>query len=197
MTKRAGEVSRNTAETDITVSVNLDGSGKINVDTPIGFFSHMLELFGRHGGFDLSVKARGDVDIDGHHLVEDTGIVLGQAIQQALGDKKGIYRYGFCMLPMDEALARVTLDISGRPFMAWQVPDFKHSVGQLDFELLREFWTGFVNHSRITFHVDILRGTNLHHIAEAIFKASARAMRTAVAIDSRFADQVPSTKGSI
>lgn len=194
---RTGEIHRHTKETDIRVSLELDGSGSAEIETPIGFFSHMLELFVRHSGFDLSLKAKGDIEVDGHHLVEDTGIVLGQAFNKALGDKKGIKRYGFFLLPMDEALARVTIDISGRPFISWDVPDSKHCVGELNFELIREFWTGFINHAQITYHVDIIRGTNLHHIAEALFKASARAIRKAVSIDKRFPGQIPSTKGQI
>ncbi len=194
---RVGEVKRSTRETDIQVSLELDGEGTTDIDTPIGFFSHMLNLLGKHAGFTLSVHASGDIEVDGHHLVEDTGIALGQAFHKALGDKKGIQRYGSFLLPMDEALARVVLDISGRPFLSWKVPDFKGSVGHLEFELLKEFWMGFINHARLTYHVDILRGSNLHHIAEAIFKASAKALRTATTIDPRFSGRVPSTKGSI
>lgn len=194
---RTAELSRKTNETDIAVAVNLDGSGKTDIATGIGFLDHMLELLGRHALIDLSVRASGDLHIDMHHTAEDTGIVIGQAIKQALGDKRGIRRYASVDLPMDEALSRVALDISGRPFLAWRV-DFAHDkVGEMDTELFREWFQAFAVNAGVTLHVETFYGDNAHHVAESCFKALARALRGAVEIDPRASDAVPSTKGAL
>lgn len=194
---RTAELSRKTNETDIAVAVNLDGSGKTDIATGIGFLDHMLELLGRHALIDLSVRASGDLHIDMHHTAEDTGIVIGQAIKQALGDKRGIRRYASVDLPMDEALSRVALDISGRPFLVWRV-DFAHDkVGEMDTELFREWFQAFAVNAGVTLHVETFYGDNAHHVAESCFKALARALRGAVEIDPRASDAVPSTKGAL
>ena len=194
---RRAEVSRRTAETDITVRLDIDGTGKTAVRTGIGFLDHMLDQVGRHGMFDLAIEARGDLHIDAHHTVEDVGITLGQALRQALGDKRGIRRYGHAYVPLDEALTRVVVDLSGRPGLEFHVPFARALVGTFDVDLVHEFFQGFVNHALVTMHVDNLRGTNAHHQAETVFKAFARALRMACERDPRAAGDVPSTKGSL
>jgi imidazoleglycerol-phosphate dehydratase len=194
---RSATLSRKTKETDITVSVDLDGTGKADIATKIGFFDHMLEQVARHSLIDISVKAEGDLHIDQHHTVEDVGIVLGTAFRQALGDLKGITRYAAVHLPMDEALTRCALDISGRPYLVWQVTFTRGKIGDFDTELFREFFQAFAQNAQITLHIETLYGYNNHHIAETCFKALARALRSAVAIDPREGGQVPSTKGSL
>ncbi|MDO9354440.1 MAG: imidazoleglycerol-phosphate dehydratase HisB [Solirubrobacteraceae bacterium] len=194
---RTAEITRTTGETDIRLSVDLDGSGAGTRSTGVGFFDHMLELFARHGLIDLEVTTKGDTETGSHHTVEDTGIVLGQAIAEALGDRSGITRYGSAIIPMDETLARCALDFSGRPFAAVNAPQLVHGVtGGFEHELLEEFVRAFANGARATVHVDILAGTNAHHIIEGAFKALARAVRQAVAIDPRERG-IPSTKGSL
>jgi len=196
-TERKAEVSRNTAETKIRVRLNLDGSGAAKLATGIGFFDHMLDQIARHGLIDLDIDAQGDLHIDGHHTVEDVGITLGQAVAQAVGDKKGLRRYGHAYVPLDEALSRVVVDFSGRPGLEMRV-DFKSGmVGSLDTQLVHEFFQGFVNHAGVTLHIDNLHGENAHHQCETIFKAFARALRMAVEIDPRAAGVIPSTKGSL
>jgi imidazoleglycerol-phosphate dehydratase len=195
--RRSAEVSRKTAETDITVRVNVDGTGKTAIRTAIGFLDHMLDQVGRHGLFDLEVDAKGDLHIDAHHTVEDVGITIGQAFRQALGDKRGIRRYGHAYVPLDEALSRVVVDLSGRPGLEFHVPFTRALVGTFDVDLIHEFFQGFVNHALVTMHVDNLRGTNAHHQAETVFKAFARALRTACERDARAGAVVPSTKGSL
>ena len=190
MTDRTATVSRKTKETDITVTVNLDGTGKTDISTGIGFFDHMLDALGRHSFIDLSVKAEGDLHIDGHHTVEDTGIVIGQAIKQALDDFAGITRYGHAYLPMDETLSRVALDISARPYLIWQVEFNRDKVGDMDTELFREWFQAFAQHAGITLHVTNLYGANNHHIAETCFKGLARALRTAMTMSSTSAGEV-------
>ncbi len=192
---RRAEVSRTTAETDIQATLVLDGTGRSSLATGIGFLDHMLTALAKHAMFDLTVKAVGDLHIDFHHTTEDVGIVLGQALRQALGDKRGIRRYGNALIPMDEALAEAALDISGRPFLAWQVPFTRDKVGEMDTELFEEFFRAFAFNSGLTLHVTLKAGTNAHHIAEACFKALARALRMAVELDPRAPDSVPSTKG--
>ena len=195
--QRKSTVDRNTKETQISVSLNLDGSGVSKLNSGIGFLDHMLDQIARHGLFDLHVNAKGDLHIDAHHTVEDIGITLGQAFNQAIGDKKGITRYGYAYAPLDEAMSRVVVDISGRPGLVLH-SDFKRAVvGEFDVDLIYEFFQGFVNHALITLHIDNIRGDNAHHQIETIFKAFARALRTAVKIDSRQADQLPSTKGAL
>ena len=194
---RSAEVTRNTAETRITVRVNLDGSGRANLHTGIGFFDHMLDQIARHGMIDLDVQAEGDLHIDGHHTVEDVGITFGQAMYKAVGDKKGIRRYGHAYVPLDEALSRVVIDFSGRPGMVMNVPFKSGMIGSFDSQLAHEFFQGFVNHALVTLHIDNLRGDNAHHQAETVFKAFARALRAALEIDPRAADLIPSTKGSL
>jgi len=196
-TPRVAEVTRHTAETRITVRVNLDGSGKANLHTGIGFFDHMLDQIARHGLIDLDIRAEGDLHIDGHHTVEDVGITFGQAVHQAVGDKKGIRRYGHAYVPLDEALSRVVIDFSGRPGMAMNVPFKSGMIGSFDSQLAHEFFQGFVNHAFVTLHIDNLRGENAHHQAETVFKAFARALRAALEIDPRSAGSIPSTKGSL
>lgn len=194
---RRASLTRKTAETEIAVSVDLDGSGRYDNQTGIGFFDHMLDQLARHALIDLHVKATGDLHIDDHHTVEDTGIALGEALAQAMGDKTGIRRYGACLLPMDDALVRAALDLSGRPYLVWSVPMPTPKIGGFDSELVREFFQAFSTHGGITLHVERLSGLNSHHIAEASFKAVARALRDALEPDPRRADAVPSTKGSL
>ncbi|WP_395667410.1 imidazoleglycerol-phosphate dehydratase HisB [Rhodoferax sp.] len=194
---RTAEVSRNTAETRIRVKINLDGTGLSRLSTGIGFFDHMLDQIARHGLIDLDVEADGDLHIDGHHTVEDVGITLGQAVQQAVGDKKGIRRYGHAYVPLDEALSRVVVDFSGRPGLVMDVPFKSGMVGTFDTQLAHEFFQGFVNHAGITLHIDNLKGENAHHQAETVFKAFARALRAAVELDPRALGSIPSTKGAL
>ena len=194
---RIAEVSRNTAETKITVKVNLDGTGVSNLSTGIGFFDHMLDQIARHGLIDLDIQCVGDLHIDGHHTVEDVGITLGQAVAKAVGDKKGLRRYGHAYVPLDEALSRVVVDFSGRPGLEMHVPFKSGMIGTFDSQLAYEFFQGFVNHAFVTLHIDNLRGDNSHHQAETVFKAFARALRMALEIDPRAANVIPSTKGSL
>jgi imidazoleglycerol-phosphate dehydratase len=194
---RIAEVVRNTAETRIRVVVDLDGSGQSKLATGIGFFDHMLDQIARHGALDLTVEAQGDLHIDGHHTVEDVGITLGQAVARAVGDKKGIRRYGHAYVPLDEALSRVVVDFSGRPGLEWHVPFTRAMIGEFDVDLAHEFFQGFVNHALVTLHVDNLRGHNAHHQCETVFKGFARALRMAAEPDPRAAGVVPSTKGSL
>jgi imidazoleglycerol-phosphate dehydratase len=197
MSPRTAEVARNTAETQIRVVVDLDGSGRAKLSTGIGFFDHMLEQIARHGALDLTVEAKGDLHVDAHHTVEDVGITLGQALARAVGDKKGIRRYGHAYVPLDEALSRVVVDLSGRPGLVWQVPFARATIGEFDVDLAHEFFQGFANHAQATLHVDNLRGDNAHHQCETVFKAFARALRMAVEPDPRVAGAVPSTKGTL
>ena len=197
MTARTAEVSRNTAETKITVKLNLDGTGQSKLSTGIGFFDHMLDQIARHGLIDLDIHAEGDLHIDGHHTVEDVGITLGQAVAKAVGDKKGIRRYGHAYVPLDEALSRVVIDFSGRPGLVMHVPFKSGMIGAFDSQLAFEFFQGFVNHANVTLHIDNLRGANAHHQAETVFKAFARALRAALELDPRSAGMIPSTKGSL
>jgi len=197
MTQRIAEVHRDTKETQIQVRVNLDGSGQSDLSTGIGFFDHMLDQIARHGLIDLSIKATGDLHIDGHHTVEDVGITLGQAVAQAVGDKKGIRLYGHAYVPLDEALSRVVVDFSGRPGLEMHVPFKSGMIGHFDSQLAFEFFQGFVNHAFVTLHIDNLRGENAHHQAETVFKAFGRALRAATELDPRSAGVIPSTKGSL
>jgi imidazoleglycerol-phosphate dehydratase len=197
MADRTASVERNTLETQISVSVNLDGTGKACFDTGLPFLEHMLDQIARHGMVDLDIKAVGDLHIDGHHTVEDLGITLGQAVASAIGDKKGIRRYGHAYVPLDEALSRVVIDFSGRPGLEYRVDFPKANIGQFETELFYEFFQGFVNHALVTLHVDNLYGRNAHHIAETMFKAFGRAMRMALEADARMAGTIPSTKGSL
>ena len=194
---RHAQVTRNTAETRITVRIDLDGSGKSKLHTGIGFFDHMLDQIARHGLIDLDIQADGDLHIDGHHTVEDVGITLGQAMHKALGDRKGIRRFGHAYVPLDEALSRVVIDFSGRPGLVMQVPFKSGMIGGFDSQLAHEFFQGFVNHAMVTLHIDNLRGENAHHQAETVFKAFARALRAAVEVDPRAAGSIASTKGSL
>ncbi len=194
---RIAEVSRNTAETKITVKVNLDGTGQSSLSTGIGFFDHMLDQIARHGLIDLDIHCNGDLHIDGHHTVEDVGISFGQAVAKAVGDKKGLRRYGHAYVPLDEALSRVVVDFSGRPGLEMHVPFKSGMIGTFDSQLAYEFFQGFVNHAFVTLHIDNLRGDNSHHQAETVFKAFARALRMALEIDPRAAGVIPSTKGSL
>ena len=194
---RISEVSRNTAETKIIVKLNLDGTGQANLSTGIGFFDHMLDQIARHGLIDLDIQCVGDLHIDGHHTVEDVGITLGQAVAKAVGDKKGLRRYGHAYVPLDEALSRVVVDFSGRPGLEMHVPFKSGMIGTFDSQLAYEFFQGFVNHAFVTLHIDNLRGDNSHHQAETVFKAFARALRMALEIDPRAANVIPSTKGSL
>jgi len=194
---RSATVTRKTAETEITVQVNLDGSGSYDNRTGIGFFDHMLDQLARHSLIDMTIRAEGDLHIDDHHTVEDTGIALGQALARALGDKRGVARYGACLLPMDDALVRCALDLSGRPWLGWNVDLPTPKIGSFDSELVREFFQALSTHGGITLHIDALRGINSHHIAEATFKSVARALRQAVERDPRKGDAVPSTKGAL
>jgi len=197
MADRKASVKRDTLETQIDVSLNLDGSGKSSLSTGIAFLEHMLDQVARHGMLDLEIKARGDLHIDAHHTVEDVGITLGQAFDKALGDKKGVRRYGHAYVPLDEALSRVVIDFSGRPGLEYHVSYPRAMIGEFDVDLLKEFFQGFVNHAKVTLHIDNLRGGNAHHIAETIFKAFGRALRMALEADPRMQNIVPSTKGSL
>ncbi|WP_299347043.1 imidazoleglycerol-phosphate dehydratase HisB [uncultured Maritalea sp.] len=192
---RQAKLTRKTNETDISVSVDLDGTGKSNIKTGVGFLDHMLDQVARHGMIDIEISAKGDLHIDAHHTTEDVGIALGQAIKVALGDKKGIRRYASCDLPMDEALSRAAIDISGRPFLVWRVEFKRDKVGDFDTELFQEWFQAFAMNAGITLHVENVYGDNAHHIAESCFKALARALRDAIEIDPRNADRIPSTKG--
>jgi imidazoleglycerol-phosphate dehydratase len=194
---RKAIVARKTKETDVAVEIDLDGSGRSSVATGIGFLDHMLDLLARHARIDITVKAKGDLHIDHHHTTEDVGIALGQAVKQALGDMKGITRYADVHVPMDEALTRVALDISGRPFLVFKVEFIRAKIGEFDTALVQEWFQAFATNSGITLHVETLYGTNDHHISESCYKALARALRAAVAIDPRAKDEVPSTKGSL
>jgi imidazoleglycerol-phosphate dehydratase len=194
---RTATINRKTAETEISVTVNLDGTGAYDNQTGVGFFDHMLDQLARHSLIDFTIRAQGDYHIDDHHTVEDTGIALGQALAQALGDKKGIRRYGECHLPMDDAQVRCALDLSARPYLIWNVEFAAPKIGTFDTELVREFFQAFSTHGGITLHVDQLHGFNAHHVAEAAFKAVARALRLAVETDPRKADAIPSTKGAL
>ncbi|TVO78422.1 imidazoleglycerol-phosphate dehydratase HisB [Sedimenticola selenatireducens] len=195
--QRKAEIERNTLETRIKVSLNLDGSGESSLDTGMPFLEHMLDQVARHGLIDLAVISKGDLHIDGHHSAEDIGITLGQAVAQAVGDKKGIYRYGHAYVPLDEALSRVVLDFSGRPGLEFDVNFPRAMIGAFDTDLFYEFFQGFVNHAGVTLHVDNLKGRNSHHIAETVFKAFGRALRMALEPDPRMAGVIPSTKGSL
>ena len=194
---RRAEVTRNTLETKIAVEVNLDGSGICSLSTGIPFLEHMLNQIGRHGLIDLNIRADGDLEIDAHHTVEDIGITLGQAILKAVGEKKGIQRYGHAYVPLDEALSRVVVDFSGRPGLNYNLRFDRPRVGDFDVDLFHEFFQGFVNHSLVTLHIDNLKGDNAHHQIETVFKAFGRALRMAVEIDARMTDVLPSTKGSL
>jgi len=194
---RSATITRQTAETDITVEIDLDGTGTYANTTGVGFFDHMLDQLARHSLIDMTVRCTGDTHIDDHHTVEDVGIALGQALRKALGDKRGIRRYAACLLPMDDALVRAALDLSGRPYLVWTVELPTAKIGTFDTELVREFFQAFSTHGGITLHVDALRGINSHHMAEAAFKAVARALREAVEPDPRKSDDIPSTKGSL
>jgi len=196
-TVRTAEIRRETRETRITVAVNLDGQGEAQLDTGLPFFEHMLEQVARHGLLDLHIAADGDLEIDAHHTVEDVGITLGQAFAQAMGEKRGIFRYGHAYVPLDEALSRVVLDCSGRPGLEYGVEYPRARIGDFDVDLLREFFQGFVNHAKVTLHIDNLRGRNAHHIAETVFKAFGRALRAALEPDPRLGDITPSTKGTL
>ncbi len=195
--ERVAEVTRNTAETQIRVRVNLDGTGQAKLATGIGFFDHMLDQIARHGLIDLEIDAKGDLHIDGHHTVEDVGITLGQAVAKAVGDKKGLRRYGHAYVPLDEALSRVVVDFSGRPGLTMHVPFKSGMIGAFDTQLAFEFFQGFANHALVTLHIDNLRGENAHHQCETVFKAFARALRMALELDPRMAGIIPSTKGSL
>jgi imidazoleglycerol-phosphate dehydratase len=194
---RTAHVSRRTAETQITVRVDLDGTGQSKLATGIGFFDHMLDQIARHGLIDLEVEAQGDLHIDGHHTVEDVGITFGQAVLKAVGDKKGLTRYGHSYVPLDEALSRVVIDFSGRPGLVCHTPWTSAMIGSFDTQLVHEFFQGFANHALVTLHIDNLRGNNAHHQVETVFKAFGRALRMALALDARALDRVPSTKGSL
>jgi imidazoleglycerol-phosphate dehydratase len=196
-TPRTATIARNTAETEITVSVDLDGTGKARLETGVPFLDHMLDQIARHGLVDLDVVAKGDLHIDAHHTVEDIGITFGQAVARAVGDRKGIRRYGHAYVPLDEALSRVVIDFSGRPGLEFHVPFTRALVGEFDVDLVYEFFQGFVNHALVTLHVDNLRGRNAHHQCETVFKAFARALRAAAERDPRAAGVVPSTKGTL
>lgn len=197
MDKRTAQVERNTLETQINVKINLDGSGESSFSTGVPFLEHMLDQIARHGLIDIEVNAKGDLEIDAHHTVEDIGITFGQAVAKAVGDKKGIARYGHAYVPLDEALSRVVVDFSGRPGLVYDVTYPRSTIGNFDVDLFREFFQGFVNHAGITLHIDNLKGSNAHHVAETIFKAIGRALRMALAMDSRMTGIMPSTKGSL
>jgi imidazoleglycerol-phosphate dehydratase len=196
MTRRS-ELSRKTSETDILIRLNLDGTGATKIATGVGFFDHMLTAFGRHGMFDLEIEAKGDLHIDAHHTVEDVGIVLGQALAHAVGDKRGITRFGQASIPMDEALVDAAIDLSGRAYLGWQVNFERPMLGTMDTQLVEEFFRALAGNGLLTLHLRQLAGTNAHHVAEATFKAAARALRMAVAVDPRSAGMIPSTKGSL
>lgn len=195
--QRTAEVTRNTNETKITVKLNLDGTGKSTLHTGIGFFDHMLDQIARHGLIDLDIHCEGDLHIDGHHTVEDVGITLGQAVHKAVGDKKGIRRYGHAYVPLDEALSRVVIDFSGRPGLEMHIPFTSGMIGNFDSQLTYEFFQGFVNHAFVTLHIDNLKGVNAHHQAETVFKAFGRTLRAALELDPRSVGVIPSTKGSL
>ncbi len=197
MNQRTAQVERNTLETQIKIKIDLDGTGKVSFSTGVPFLDHMLDQIARHGLIDMEIDAKGDLDIDAHHTVEDIGITLGQAFAIAIGDKKGIVRYGHAYIPLDEALSRVVVDFSGRPGLVYDVKFPRASIGSFDVDLFREFFQGFVNHAGITLHIDNLKGVNAHHIAETVFKAMGRALRMAVARDQRMFGIMPSTKGSL
>ncbi|MCU7833986.1 MAG: imidazoleglycerol-phosphate dehydratase HisB [gamma proteobacterium symbiont of Taylorina sp.] len=194
---RQASVTRNTNETQIEISIDLDGTGQSDLHTGVPFLEHMIDQIARHGMMDISIKAKGDLDIDAHHTVEDIGISLGMAMKQALGDKQGITRYGHAYVPLDEALSRVVIDFSGRPGLEDQVDYKNNSIGNFDTELFHEFFQGFVNHALVTLHIDNIRGNNNHHIAETVFKAFGRAVRMAISEDERMQGTIPSTKGSL
>ena len=195
--QRKAEVVRDTCETKIRVALNLDGTGQQKLDTGVPFLDHMLDQIARHGLIDLDISAKGDLHIDAHHTVEDVGITLGQAVAKAIGDKKGIRRYGHAYVPLDEALSRVVIDFSGRPGLEFHVPFTRAMIGQFDVDLTHEFFQGFVNHALVTLHIDNLRGDNAHHQCETVFKAFGRALRMAAELDARAAGTIPSTKGSL
>ncbi len=195
MTSRIATIERNTLETQITITVNLDGTGKTDFQTGVPFLNHMLDQIARHGMIDMTIHAKGDLDIDAHHTVEDIGITLGQAFAKALGDKKGISRYGHAYVPLDESLSRVVIDFSGRPSLYYDAMFNRAFIGDFDVDLLREFFQGFVNHAGVTLHIDNLKGGNAHHIAETVFKAFGRAVRNAITLDERMSGIMPSTKG--
>lgn len=195
--ERTASIERNTDETRISLTLNLDGTGRAQLRTGLPFFDHMLTQIARHGLFDIELDARGDLDVDAHHTVEDVGIVLGQALARTIADKRGLTRYGHAYVPLDEALSRAVVDLSGRPGLTYEIPYTRARVGDFDLDLLREFFQGLVNHAAITVHLDNLRGVNAHHQAETIFKAFGRALRMAVAPDPRMSGQIPSTKGSL
>lgn len=194
---RTSQVSRNTLETQVSISLNLDGAGRAKLASGVPFLDHMLDQIARHGMIDLDVEAKGDLHIDAHHTVEDIGITLGQAFAKAMGDKKGIRRYGHAYVPLDEALSRVVIDLSGRPGLVFEVPFSRGRIGEFDVDLVQEFFQGFVNHALVTLHVDGLRGDNAHHQAETVFKAFGRALRMALEKDERLGDATPSTKGTL
>ena len=194
---RKSKITRETNETKVSVSINLDGTGKYSNETNVGFFDHMLDQLSRHSLMDLTVQTIGDTEIDDHHTVEDTGIALGQAVKNALGNKQGIVRYGSCHLPMDDAQIRTSLDFAARPFFIWNVNFSTNKIGAFDVELVREFFQAFSTHAGLTLHVDMVHGINNHHIAEAIFKSVARALRLAIEIDPRMSESLPSTKGKL
>ena len=194
---RNANIERNTKETQISISLELDGSGKSSQDVELPFFAHMLDQLAKHGCFDIDLKATGDLEVDAHHTVEDIGITMGEAFNQALGDKKGISRYGHAYAPLDEALSRVVIDFSGRPGLLWDVNFTKQTINDFDLQLLREFFQGFTNKSLATIHIDNLKGENAHHQAETIFKAFALALKQSCSIDEQKLDQIPSTKGSL
>lgn len=194
---RSATIERRTNETDVKVSLDIEGTGAFDINTGVGFFDHMLEQLARHSLIDMKVTTKGDLDIDQHHTVEDTGIAIGQALAKALGDRKGITRYAHCFLAMDETLTRAVLDVSGRPYLIWKVGFSRDKIGEMDTELFREWFQAFAQHAGITLHVETLYGENNHHIAESCFKALARALKDAVAIDPRQRDRVPSTKGTL
>ncbi|MEM7465527.1 MAG: imidazoleglycerol-phosphate dehydratase HisB [Pseudomonadota bacterium] len=197
MTARQATITRNTKETQISVQINLDGTGTCKLNTGLPFLEHMIDQIARHGLFDINIEANGDLEIDAHHTVEDIGITLGQACAEAFGDKIGIRRYGHAYVPLDEALSRVVLDLSGRPGLEYHVDFPRARVGEFDVDLFHEFFQGFINHAKVTMHIDCIRGRNAHHIIETIFKAFGRALRIAVEADPRQAGQMPSTKGSL
>jgi len=197
MTPRTATVARNTLETQIQITLNLDGTGQAAFSTGVPFLDHMLDQIARHGLIDMDIVAHGDLQIDAHHTVEDVGITLGQAVAKAIGDKKGIVRYGHSYVPLDEALSRVVVDFSGRPSLYYNVTFPRAMIGAFDVDLLREFFQGFVNHAGVTLHIDNLKGVNAHHVAETIFKATGRALRMAISADERMAGIMPSTKGSL
>lgn len=194
---RTAEIERNTLETQIKIRINLDGTGQTNLQTGVPFFEHMLDQIARHGLIDIDIQAKGDLHIDDHHTVEDIGITLGQAIREAAGDKKGIQRYGHAYVPLDEALSRVVIDLSGRPGLVFNAEFTRAQIGQFETELVAEFFQGFVNHAQATLHIDNIRGNNAHHQAETIFKAFGRALRMALSSDERMSGMLPSTKGSL